>query len=213
MIIGLTGAANAGKTTLAQAFCDRNKHFRMGATSTSAVMAQHGMDPKLDYPMDKRLWIQNIILGELDKFYAQFSENAIFDRTPLDAAAYLLADVQRQNVELTQHPAIVEYVERAISITNRRFSMIVCVPPVLPERRKEEREGKAPSSPAYAEHFHQIINGLRCDERMKVKHFVLPRGYIDIDLRVRGLESATGRVLRNFLADNETNSLNGISSH
>jgi hypothetical protein len=210
MLIGLCGAHRTGKSTLAGEFARRNKQFTFAATSVSAIMAAHGMDPAKDYPIAERIVMQNVILTELDAFWARFGESTIFDRTPLDTAAYLLADVQRENVEREFHDAICAYVERAFAITNRRFSMLVQLPPVLP---LVEAEGKAPATPAYVEHIHQLISGLRCDERQHVRHLIMPRSYIDIDMRVKGLETATGRTLRNYLAEVETNTLNGVLTH
>lgn len=210
MIIGLTGAHRTGKTTLGSEFAKRNLQFTFAATSVSAIMQSRGFDPARDYPMQERIYIQNIILGELDAFYAKFDTNTVFDRTPLDAAAYLLADVQRQNVEREFHEQITAYVARAIDITNRRFAMLLFVPPVLP---MVDTPGKAPSAPAYVEHISQLISGLRSDERMKVKYFSLPRSYLDLDLRVRAMENATGRIVRNFLAEGEQLSDAGIEFH
>jgi AAA domain len=210
MIIGLTGAHRTGKTTLGSEFAKRNKQFKFAATSVTAIMQSRGFDPALDYPMVERIEIQNIILGELDAFYSRFDNNTVFDRTPLDAAAYLLADVQRQNVEREFHGPITEYVSRAIEITNRRFAMLLFVPPVL---KMEDTPGKAPSAPAYVEHISQLIAGLRSDERMKVKYFSLPRSYLDLDLRVRAMENATGRLVRNFMAEGEQLSDAGIDFH
>lgn len=211
MLIALCGASGAGKTTIAREFVRRNKGFVFGETSTSAVMRAHGMDPAKDYPLRERIAMQVIILYELDKFYAGFTSNAIFDRTPLDAAAFLLADIQRENVDDEDQAGVISYVSRAIEITNKRFTVIVGVPPVIP--LVTQREGKAPPSPAYTEHIHQLIMGLRCDERMHAKNFMLPRNYTELDLRVRGVEFAVGKTMRNFMTDVETNSLNGLMAH
>lgn len=210
MIIGLCGAHRTGKSTLALEFVKRNKSYTFAATSVSAIMAAHGMDPAKDYPIDYRVAMQNIILTELDAYWASFHENTVFDRTPLCTIGYLLADVQRENVPAHHHAAICEYVERAIDITNRRFSFILQIPPTLP---LVHEEGKAPATAAYVEHVHQIISGVRCDERMKVRHVVMPRSYLDMELRVQGMEIASGRVLRNFLSEVEVNNANGMFAH
>lgn len=211
MNIGLCGSQGTGKTTLAGEFARRNKQYTFLATPTSAIMARHGMDPARDYPIEDRIRMQGIILTELDLVWGSLKENAIFDRTPLDTAAYMLADVQRENVPGEHHDAIVEYVRRCFDIASRRFSLIVQIPPVLPLQLG--REGKAPSTPAYVEHFHQLIAGLRNDERMKVRHVSLPRNYIDLELRCKALEGTSGRMLRNFMVEVETNMLNGVQPH
>lgn len=211
MNIGLCGSNGTGKTTLAGEFARRNTSYTFAATSVSAIMAHHGMDPALDYPIEARIKMQDTILTELDAFWAKYHENTIFDRTPLDTAAYLLADVQRENVDAKHHPDIIAYIKRCFEITNRRFAMILQLPPVLPAQH--DRVGKAPSTPAYVEHIHQLIAGVRCDERMRVRHLVLPRSYVDLDKRVEAIENVTGRTLRNFMVEVETNTLNGIKAH
>lgn len=210
MIIGICGAHRVGKTSLAQAFTEKNTTFKFAATSVSAMMLARGMDPALDYDISKRIEMQEIILTELDAHYGRFGDRTVFDRTPLDAAAYLLADVQRENVDPTLHPSIIAYVERAMEITNRRFSMLLFVPPVLP---LIEEPGKAPATSAYVEHISQIINGLRGDERMKTKHFLLPREYLSMTMRVRALENAVSRLLQSHLTDVEVMALNGVHAH
>lgn len=210
MIVGLAGAHRSGKTTLAREFGKKNLDFTIAETSVSAIMASKGMDPSKDYDFIERLYMQHIILNELDKFYARFAENTVFDRTPLDAAAYLLADVQRQNVSPSVQADVCKYVEKAIDVTNRRFSMLLFVPPVLP---LVDAPGKAPAQPAYVEHISQIISGLRHDQRINVKHFTLPREYLDIDVRVKALENARARTLSSHLAQLELMEDNGFSIH
>jgi hypothetical protein len=210
MIVGLMGAHRTGKTKLAAEFVKKNPSFKFAATSVSAIMKSRQMDPAFDYPISVRIAMQNIILEELDRHYGLHKEKTVFDRTPLDAAAYLLADVQRENVDPGLHPEICAYVQRAIDITNRRFSMLVFIPPVLP---LVHEAGKAPATPAYVEHISQIINGLRTDERMKVKHFLMPRHYVDLDKRVAGMSACVARVFQHHMTDTETMMLNGMAMH
>jgi AAA domain len=210
MILGICGAHRTGKTTLASEFAKRNGKFTFAATSVSKMMLAAGMDPARDYGIEQRIEMQQVILTELDKHYASFGPMTVFDRTPLDAAAYLLADVQRENVDPSLHPGIVSYVERAIEITNRRFSLLLFVPPALP---LVEEAGKAPATPAYVEHISQIINGLRNDERMKVKHLMLRRQDTQLDIRVAALENSVMRLLQRTAVEAEEMLLNGIAVH
>jgi hypothetical protein len=210
MIIGLLGAHRTGKTTLAAEFCRKNPPFRFAPTSVSKMMTERGFDPAKDYPIVERLAIQNIILDGLDRFYSSHERDTVFDRTPLDAAAYMLADVRRENVETVLQKEITDYVARAIDITNRRFAMVLFVPPVL---KLVHEEGKAPAEPAYVEHISQIISGLKSDERMKVRWFSMPRGYVDLDIRVKAMQNAATRTLSNYLAETEALNLNGVEFH
>lgn len=210
MIIGLTGAHRSGKTTLGNEFAKRNKNFTFAATSVSAIMAHHGFDPQLSYHFPDRLGIQNIILDELDAFYGRFADNTVFDRTPLDAAAYLFADIQREGLTKDEHEASLRYLERAFDITNRRFTMLLFVPNVLP---LVEDPTKAPATKGYVEHIQAVINGFRVDQRMRVKHFSLPRFYVDLDLRVRAMENATKQLVEVFMNDREARDAAGVPTH
>lgn len=196
MIIGLCGAQGSGKTTLGQEFARRHREFSFAATSTSQWMRERGMDPAKDYPIGERIAMQEIILSELDALYGRHSKNVVFDRTPLDAAAYMLADVQRENVSAQDQVAIERYLNRCIEVTNRRFSLIVFLPAVLGDLGK--RDGKAPSSPAYVEHFSAIVGGLVADQRMKITWVRMRREMTDLNDRVAFLAAGAGKVLANY---------------
>lgn len=210
MFVGLTAAHRSGKTTLAKEFVKKNPQFTFAPTSTSAIMKMHGFDPAKDYPLEERLKIQNIILDELDSLYSQFKKDTIFDRTPLDAAAYMLADVQRENVPSHLQAEVAKYVERCIDITNRRFAMILFIPPVI---ELKEEEGKAPAQPAYVAHISHLIDGLRNDERMRVRSYTMPRANTDIETRVLSLEIAVSRVMGRFVEEREIAGLTDRDLH
>lgn len=200
MLIGLTGAQGSGKTTLGSEFAKRNVKYAFAATSVSSIMRSCGMDPAKDYPLMERIQMQEHILAELDAFYGRFNENTVFDRTPLDAAAYMLADVQRENVPPSAQEAISRYLAKCFDVTNRRFAMLMFVPAVLQhtERRATPRDGKAPSDPAYVEHISALIGGLVHDQRNKLAHVRLARSIVAIDDRVAHLTAAVQKVLANF---------------
>ena len=98
MTLGLCGAHRVGKSTLAETFCaDTGMLFLR--TSVSSVFMHLGLDPAQDYPFSMRLSIQKAVLANLVETYRSAGTRAfVTDRTPLDLIAYLLADVQRQNV-------------------------------------------------------------------------------------------------------------------
>jgi hypothetical protein len=184
-MIGLCGAHRTGKTSLAQAFSNHSG-VPFLQTSASAIFSMMGYDPKADYPIDIRLHIQRELLiylrGTYDKWKGQ---TFITDRTPLDLAAYLLADVTRENV----CDGIVEYVEDCLELTNRTFGTIFIIQPGIP---LVEEQGKAPATPAYIEHLNALIVGLSVDPRLAITKYRLPRsvtdmldrvGYIDASLR------------------------------
>lgn len=208
-MIGITGSHRTGKTSLALAFSEKAK-VPFIETSTSKLMLAHGFDPSKDYPIEERLEIQHRILVGLEDAYQSHSPLFVTDRTPLDAAAYMLADVQRQNVPDDLHHDIVEYVESCIEVTNRHFAVLMVVQPGIPLKPEP---GKAPASPAYIEHIHQLITGLVADERIKARHFYIPRRILDMETRVRALRQAINRTVEHAGVELEAFVLNGGKVH
>lgn len=210
MIVGLTGSHRVGKTTLGNEFVKHNPNFTFAATSVSAMMKHHGFNPQLNYHFYDRLQIQNIILDELDAFYGRFTKDTIFDRTPLDAAAYLLADIQREGLTPEEHEAATKYLDRAFDITNRRFTLLLFIPSVLP---LVDDPAKAPATKGYVEHIQAVIGGLRADQRMKVKYASLSRSCIDIESRVAALANTCNKVLQTYASERAERDAEGLPAH
>lgn len=191
-MIGLTGPNGAGKSTLAQAFAQA-EGIPFVATSASKVFRHMGLDPGLEYPFGIRLLVQEMLLRVFERQYERASRKSplfIADRTPIDLASYLLADVQR--TALTASPELAlratDYVNKCFSSAARFFSTIVQVQPGV--QTPLVREGKAPSCPAYQEHLNAIQIGLLCDERNLSRRYVLPRSITDIDKRIKAVQAA-----------------------
>lgn len=210
MLVGLCGAHRSGKTTLGTAFAAQHIEFKFVATSVSDLMRSRGWNPAHDYPIEERLVMQDAILDDLDRLYASCEPFTVVDRTPLDAAAYLLADVQRTNVSPANQRKIVAYVNRAFQITNRRFGLIVFVPSVLP---LVHAEGKAPAEEGYVEHISILINGMKTDHRMKSRHFMLRRGCIDLAARVKAMDSCTKQVFDQLGKEVDEVNASGFGAH
>ena len=102
MSIGFAGAQRVGKTTLARA-AGQLLNIPFVETTASAIYAQHGMDPKANYSLDDRIWIQQRILAEFTKVWSDYSGHPfVTDRTPLDLYAYLLSEVPRSGTTSEQ---------------------------------------------------------------------------------------------------------------
>lgn len=197
-MIGLTGAHRTGKTTLAMAFAQRHGCLFV-RTQASEVLQRAGYDPAGDYPFERRLVLQELLRA----FEAQYQEAErrskfwIADRTPLDLAAYLLADVQRETTRHAAHAietdasevgALVSgYVLRCFDLCQRHFSLIMHVSPAI---ELVAEQGKAPACAAYVEHISAITLGLLADERLKVPGYRLGRSVKMLDERVAKLEEA-----------------------
>ena len=163
-----------------------------------------GKDPKVEYPIADRIAIQEAILHAFERQYADASrryEVWISDRTPIDLAGYMLADVQRSTLvgSLGVANMVNDYVKRCLEVTNRCFSTVVLVQPGIP---LVEEEGKAPCCPAFIEHLNALQAGLLLDQRLMTGHYMIPRRYTNlrdrIDSVAKAVEHATdaAKVLR-----------------
>jgi predicted ATPase len=190
-MLGLTGSHRTGKTTLAMRFAQKHDLLFV-KTSTSEVFARIGKDPKVEYPIDERVAIQEVILMALEAQYAEANRLVkgglfIADRTPIDLAAYMLADLRRST--LVESPALAQivngYVHRCLQASSRWFSMIALVQPGI---ALVEEPGKAPACPAFMEHMNVLQAGLLHDERLSCMRSTIPRLVTGIDQRVQHLE-------------------------
>lgn len=189
MSLALLGAHRVGKTTLARAFAQKHD-IPFVQTGASEVFKALGLDPKAEYPIDQRIAIQAAILHAFEAQWLDACSRTTFyisDRSPLDLASYLLADVTRQT--LAGQPAVAEavvhYVARCISSANRFFSTIVLVQPGI---KLVEEKGKAPACPAYMEHLNSLQFGLLMDQRLETKGYAIKRQFLTVDERIASVE-------------------------
>lgn len=180
MMLGLSGAHRTGKTTLARRFAEVSG-YTMVETKVSDVFRQHDLDPRANYPLEKRLWIQLRILEKLEKIYSTNKTYSVFDRTPIDLAAYMLADVSRQEINPATDREVSIYVESCLIVTNAYFSGVVVVQPGIPI---VEDLSKAPASLSYMEHLNVINLGLMSSPYLsRTQAFSLSRYCIELDDR------------------------------
>lgn len=195
-MIGLCGAHRTGKTTLAREF-SKVSGIPFVQTSASGVFAAMGLDPKVDYPLAQRIEIQRRILDACMGQYRSV-ENGIFvtDRTPVDMAAYMLADIQRQTVQrLSETTALDNYITDCIEATNAMFSILVVVQPGI---AVVEEEGKAPATPAYVEHINALVLGLVVSDVIEAAHYHIPRSMKDLGKRVKAVDFAIRKTNERF---------------
>lgn len=193
-MLGYTGAHRTGKTTLAKEVAQR-LDIPVLLTSATEIYQAIGRDPKADYPIDERIAIQEAILYGFEKQYRAASEQSrqfVADRTPLDLAGYLLADVTRTtftDFEDPQRTALMvnDYVERCIEATNRWFSTVILVQPGI---TTVEAAGKAPGCPAYMEHLNMLMGGVLNDSRVMTRSFRMPRRVTTLEDRVQSTLTA-----------------------
>jgi hypothetical protein len=190
LTIGLVGAHRTGKTTLARLYAER-EGVEFVETSTSAVFKEFGYDPKADYDFATRLFLQRKILDAMDKKYCSAGGIFITDRTPLDALAYTLADVTRENINGELAREIEVYSSDCFKVLNRHFNILMLVSPGI---KLIEEEGKAPANTAYVEHIHNLALGLLVGEYVEASHYFIPRSATDLELRYESLAAAVNRI-------------------
>ena len=189
-MLGLSGCHRSGKSTLAREYAKRNDILFV-ETSVSEVFRQLGLDPRKTYEVDHRLMIQEAVLATLTRQYKEASKKSrlfIADRTPIDMASYMLADVTGSASPGEAMAMLInDYVRRCLEVTMENFAVVVLVQPGIPI---VDAPGKAAPCSAYMEHLNMIQRGLMADERFECQRFVIPRKTTDLQKRLGSLDSA-----------------------
>lgn len=181
--IGLCGAHRVGKTSLAEALGDALQ-FPFVKTTTSEVFKNRGIKPDAPMTMETRLSIQRQILQAAATLWSLETGRFVTDRTPLDMAAYTLADIQG-TTKLELHE-LYEYLDDCFRTTNRFFASLIIVPPGIP---LVHEQGKAALNESYIEHVHNLVVGLCHDERIKPDVFSLPRTTLSLNDRLNAAKA------------------------
>lgn len=206
MGLGLCGASRSGKSTLARAWSETHG-VNYVTLSTVEVLKSIGFDCKEIVTVDDRITAQKAMVKRAyDVFTSANRTNFVSDRTPLDIAAYMLADIPMA-AELTdrQHRMIGEIVEDCFDITNQCFRGLLLLPPVLPY---VEEEGKPRENPSYSWHFHYLIHGLAASSACKRPFWSLAFKVIDLGQRVNALT----KIYMDML-ENDIHTANGSELH
>ena len=105
----------------------------------------------------------------------------MFDRTPIDLAAYMLADVSRQEISPYTDREVAAYVESCLIVANSYFSGVVVIQPGIPI---VEDLSKAPASFSYMEHINALCLGLVSSPLLKrTQAFSISRYCTELDDR------------------------------
>ncbi|MDQ6734382.1 MAG: ATP-binding protein [Nitrospirota bacterium] len=179
--IGLCGAHRVGKTTLAQSLSD-SLQLPFVKTNTSEVFRKWRIEPDVPITFEIRLGIQRHILEAAVELWSREKEAFITDRTPLDMAAYTLADIQGATTLDTKE--LFDYLDDCFRRTHKFFSTLIIIPPGIPLTHET---GKAALNECYIEHVHNLVVGLCHDERIKQKVFALQRETLPLNDRVNNI--------------------------
>lgn len=179
-IILLAGAHASGKTTLATALAERTR-TPFFPSKSSAIHAAHGVMGGDDIPFGQRCKVQLAIYTAFcDDFIVALDGNqgGVFDRTPIDFAAYLLADVRR-SMRQDEIALVERYVagciDQLVSVaipSGAKIFMVERLPQI-----EDRGLGKPPANPAYARLIETLITGILIDH--SIPHEFIPAGSIE----------------------------------
>lgn len=195
-MIGLTGAHRTGKTTLARAFSEE-MGVQFIETSSSEVFAKMKLSPKMDYPFDIRMDLQEQILESFENKLAGVIGHFITDRTPVDMMAYTLADVKRETLSPEQDARLQAYLHKCLKVTNRVFSILIVVSPGIP---LIDEPGKAPITRSYIDHIHHLILGITVSEEVYTAHFIIPKNRLSLDIRIECVDFAINKTVERHMS-------------
>lgn len=171
MILMLTGSHGSGKTTLAEKLSEK-LDIPFFKSHASAIHEALGVNAADDIPMKKRLEVQEAILGAWIKQHqaALMYGSGIFDRTPLDFAAYTLADVRRSSDTMDANLAE-SYVRHCLDLAANLPNILLVEP--LSVNLGDRGTGKASAAnTAYSYLIHALISGFLLDR--KIRHNLVP---------------------------------------
>lgn len=154
-MFGISGPARAGKSTTA---CDVAE--KMGLPYVDARIKGISKDLGLDLvgliDPAQRLVAQNLLLDAYLELLKSAPRPAITDRTPLDMAVYMMAEINmHSDPELGKGAQ--KYVERCIHAVEQHFDAIILLSPL---KLYVVEEGSAPANRGYQYHTHFLIHGI-----------------------------------------------------
>lgn len=171
MRLGFTGAHRSGKTTLANFAASEYGLTKIDSPAGKIVQGfgfDMGWDNRLAFNrfegngsvvtgIDMQWEIYNSLLDSL----SEAKDNYVSDRTPIDVAAYLMADATGYVGDEWAREQTVLMAEQAIRDTERLFDVVILTPPLL---YYLEEVGKPANNPAYQEHHHFLCRGILFDD-------------------------------------------------
>jgi hypothetical protein len=195
MRIGFCGAHRTGKSTLAAAVAERLGLDLLPNPNTAKAK---GFDMKNNHRFTEAgIDLQTTIM--VNMLEREVGDRFVADRTPIDAAAYVLADATADRGEETSWEWALQYMDTAIKETFRRFDLVVLVPPAI---AVEPHPDKPPVNSAYQQHIHLLCRSMLLErEEWLATAVELPLETLTVDARVRFVlshirEAAANRKLR-----------------
>jgi predicted ATPase len=159
MLYGLSGASGTGKTTLGRAVGDCIGIPFIPTDFTSMARAECSRTGLQEMTVPERLRFQEQMLLAFLKKARAIKGHAIMDRTPMDLAAYLLAEIHMHSskkLTVEECRRVDGYVTMCQKMTYVLFDHVFVVRP-LPSY--EESTDRPAYNPAYQRHIQMLIEG------------------------------------------------------
>ena len=181
--IAFCGAHGTGKTTLAIAL-EKKLGIPYIPIDASDVFLQYGLHPSDKLDIRNRLFVQQKILEKSEGIWFDVDEPSfVCDRTPLDMAAYLLADIGNGELDQRTQAEIMDYLSDCFNLTIQYFDKIVLIPPAI---AFVEREYKAAINHPLIFELHALLLGMLT--HLDLPHKVLPKKCMELSDRVQFVE-------------------------
>ncbi|NIH77335.1 hypothetical protein FHV99_004587 [Ochrobactrum sp. P20RRXII] len=161
MLIGISGAHGCGKTTLAKQYATQSGLEYIPASTNEIAKRAGYAHGSVDLDINERIKLQWSILEGFKGFIRDCPANTVTDRTPLDVAAYTMAEIGMHSTKLVD-PAVLKtvpaLVREAQELTKKRFQHVTLLRP-LPTY--DAIDGKRPpANEAFQMHYQFLLEGL-----------------------------------------------------
>lgn len=181
--IAFCGAHGTGKTTLAIAL-EKKLGIPYIPIDASDVFLQCKFHPSDKLDIRNRLFVQQKILEKAEGIWFDVDEPSfICDRTPLDMAAYLLADIGNGELDQRTQTEVMDYLADCFNVTIQCFDKIVLVPPAI---AFVEREYKAAINEPLIFELHALLLGMLA--YLDLPYRELPKDCLELGDRVQFVE-------------------------
>jgi len=182
-IIAFSGSHRTGKTSLGYSVHNYAPEIEFIKTKVSSLSLWDSILPDSLVSFAERIYIQELIYKDISCFFtskiATYPEKSIlFDRSPLDIAAYLLSNIDSTTSSL-YNSRTKQLITNCVELTKTCFNYVFIIPPVIPFIPESGKASKVYSSLAYRLSLHYILLGL-CTEN-NIPHKIIKE--IDLDKR------------------------------
>lgn len=188
--IGLAGTHRVGKTTLAKEWCE-NEGVDYVTPDVRGTIAKIGLECADVNDTDTRIEVQRAVVQSCREAFLDRKTMFVTDRTPMDVAAYTMADCHQQMTP-AQSSAMMDLIDDCYHIHNSSMAVAMLIYPGIPW---VDEPGKPPFNVAYQEHIHALILGLMKDLRNDVHWFQIGRKETDPERRMIAMDELRRVVL------------------